>query len=289
MKQSLVGKDRSTNIAATQRLPVSAFIVCCNEEDHIAECLESLSFCDEVIVIDSFSSDNTPKIAEKFGAKVIQRAWPGYKEQKAFGLSTASNEWVLNLDADERVTPELKEEILQVLELAWKAEQEGKGPQADGYEVSRVVHYMGRWWRKGGWYPEFRVRLVRKSKTVWGGNNPHEKPIVSGTIKRLDGELSHYTYEDLYDHIEKLRSHALAAAKEEISNGTKPTLSLLIFNPLVRFFKFYFLKLGYKEGIAGFIVAVLEGYYTFIKYALVWERSHKVVEQDRINNQDKAI
>ena len=280
MKQTTVEKEQIMDVGTKQRLPISAFIVSYNEEDNIAECLEGLTFCDEVIIIDSFSSDNTPKIAESFGAKVFQRAWPGYKEQKAFGLSVSSNEWVLNLDADERVTPELREEILRVLGLAWKAEQEGEEPEANGYELSRVVYYMGRWWRKGGWYPEYRVRLLRKSKTVWGGTNPHEKPIVSGTIKRLGGELSHYTYDDLSDHLQRLRSHALAAAKEEVLKGTKPSLSLLIFNPLLRFFKFYFLKSGYKEGVAGFIVAVLEGYYTFIKYALVWEENLNFSQRD---------
>ena len=258
------------------REKLSAFVICYNEEDQIRECLESLSFCDEIVVIDSFSKDRTVEICNEMGAKVIQRPWPGYRAQKAFGLEATAHAWVVNLDADERVSPELRDSILKVLqeEHRQRSDSAMREDAFDGYEISRVVHYLNRWWRKGGWYPEYRVRFFRKSRVTWGGVDPHEKPIVDGKIGRLEGELFHFTYTDMNEQFSRLHAHSTVAALEEYKRGKDATLKHLLVNPFLRILKFYVLKKGYREGRAGLIVAVIEGYYTFMKYAKLWEMRH---------------
>ena len=254
------------------REPVTAFVICFNEEEQIAECLSSVQFCDEVLVIDSFSTDRTAQIAESMGARVIQRKWPGYREQKAFGLSQCTYEWVVNLDADERVSPELRDNILRVLREEYSLRGKGQDHKnLAGYYVNRVVFYLGRWWRKGGWYPEYRLRFFRKSQVIWGGVEPHEKPIVSGVTAILPGELSHFTYKNMDEQFARLHSLSSIAASHEYEDGKRATLLSLLFNPILRMLKFYFLKKGYREGMAGLVVAVSEGYYTFMKYAKIWE------------------
>ncbi len=268
----MMGAEESTRIEkklSLEREPVSAFIICYNEQDNIGDCLRSIAFCDEIVVIDSFSNDNTVSIAEALGAKVVQRKWPGFKNQKTFGLSCATYDWVLNLDADERVSDELRESILEVLRA--EKEDPNKEDGAVGYYINRVVYYLNRWWRNGGWYPEHRLRFFKKSATTWGGIDPHEKAIVEGPTSTLRGELYHYTYKSMDDHFQRLQNYSMIAAREEYERGRKFKLRQLIFNPVFRFFKFFVLKKGYREGIAGFIVAVAESYYTFMKYAKLWE------------------
>lgn len=260
------------------KFPISAFVVCFNEEENIAECLESMSFCDEVLVIDSFSTDNTVSIAESLGARVIQRKWPGYREQKSFGLSQVKNEWVLNLDADERVSPELANSIQRVM----SRQMEGLDSDVNGYFINRVVFHFGRWWRLGGWYPEYRLRFLRKSKTVWGGVEPHEKPEVSGKTERIEGELYHYSYKDFDDQLRRMQHFSTAAAKELYQNGKRVSILTIFFNPIFRVIKFFIFKRGFREGIAGLIVAMTEGYYTFMKYAKIWELQFNQEQKDSL-------
>lgn len=271
------------------REQISAFIVCYNEEDQIADCLESLTFCDEIVAIDSFSTDSTVEICRSYGAKVIQHPWPGYRQQKAFGLSRTMNEWVINLDADERVSPELRENILVVLKEDYERKRAGvrsdPKDEVNGYAINRVVYFLGRWWRRGGWYPEYRVRFFRKSKVIWGGVDPHEKPIVEGKTKRLDGEILHYTYKNMDEQLSRLQNFSSIAAVEEFKRGKRATVGQLLLNPLLRSFKFYVVKKGYREGVAGLIVSIIEGYYTFMKYAKLWEyqlnpRQGREIEDD---------
>ncbi len=254
------------------REPISAFVICFNEQDQIAACLASLDFCDEILVIDSFSTDRTLEIAEEMGATLLQRPWPGYLKQKAFGLTQVKHDWVVNIDADERVSPELRENILRVLseekQLAARGEERRK---IVGYNVNRVVFYLGRWWRKGGWYPEYRLRVFRRDSVVWGGVEPHEKAIVSGETAILPGELLHYTYKDMNAQFAQLHSLSSSAAKADYQDGRRADIVKLLVNPVLRMLKFYLLKKGYREGTAGLIVAIAEGYYTFMKYAKLWE------------------
>lgn len=253
------------------REKISAFVICMNEEDQIADCLNTLSFCDEVVVIDSFSTDSTVEIAKSLGAKVIQRPWPGYREQKSFGLTVCTHSWVINIDADERVSPELRESVMGVLRDDWNAKHKGGPKAADGYFMNRVVFYLGRWWRLGGWYPEYRLRFFRRELTTWGGVEPHEKPIVQGRTEILPGELQHFTYKNLDEQLQRLHSLSMIAAREEYKGGERASLFSLLVNPALRSIKFFLLKKGYREGMAGLVVALAEGYYTFMKYAKIWE------------------
>lgn len=275
---------------SSEREPISAFVICYNEERHIAACLESLSFCDEIVVIDSFSKDATPEIARAAGAKVIQHPWLGYRGQKEFGLKAVTHEWVINLDADERVNTELRDEILRVLREAKNTGISSKSDAVVGYFILRVVYHLGRWWRSGGWHPEYRLRFFRKSKVTWGGTDPHEKVIVKGKTERIKGEILHYTYRDLSDQFCRLENFSSVAAEEDFRGGKKFTLSQLLVSPIVRTLKFYLVKKGYREGVAGIIVALAEGYYTFMKYAKLWEKHYyaahpkeEVIEQKIAN------
>jgi len=258
---------------AAPREPISAFVICFNEGEQIKDCLDSLSFCDEVFVIDSFSTDKTVEIAKAWGAKVVQREWTGYRDQKAFGLSNVAHEWVLNLDADERVSTELQKNILRIL-TERKQDPHGSGSELVGFYVNRVVFYLGRWWRAGGWYPEYRLRFFRKSKVVWGGIEPHEKPIPAGPTGILPGEIYHFTYKNIDEQISQLHRFSTIAAQEDYKAGRRASLVSLVFNPIVRVLKFYILKRGYREGRAGLVVAITEGFYTFMKYAKLWEHEY---------------
>lgn len=258
----------------TDRLPVSSFVITKNEEEHIAECLDSLAFCDEIVVVDSFSEDRTAEIARERGARVIQRPWPGYRDQKAFALGEMTHEWVVNIDADERVSPELRENILRVLRSEKAKQDNGVATDREpvGYYINRVVYFLNRWWRKGGWYPEYRLRFFKCSRVKWGGVEPHERPEPDGPTARMDGEILHYTYKDLWDQIDRLNKYSSIAAREDFNLGRRFKWKSLFVSPFVRAAKFYFVKKGYREGMAGVIVAVLEGFYTFVKYAKLWEQ-----------------
>ena len=262
--------------AGPAREKISAFIIAFNEERHIGDCIASLKFCDEILVIDSFSSDSTVAIAEEMGARVISRRWPGYREQKAFGLSEVKYDWVINIDADERVDSLLRGEIVQVLE---GRDLERTGAPIVGYSLNRVVFHLGRWWRSGGWYPEYRLRLFRKDAVIWGGQDPHEKPITSGRIEKLKGELSHYSYSGLEDQFKRLLKFASLSAEESFQLGKKASVFDIVIRPFSRSVKFFIVKRGYREGVAGLIVAIAEGIYTFMKYARLWELNFNASEK----------
>lgn len=245
------------------RKKISAFIVCFNEESKIERCLSSVSWCDEIVLVDSGSTDRTIEIAQKYSPKIFTRPWPGYVAQKAFGLELCTSEWVLNLDADEEVSPELRDEIQELL-----AQDDGS---TNGWYINRVVFFLGKWWRKGTWYPEYRLRLCRRSKTTWGGRDPHEKAIVEGNTKKLSGELRHYTYANITHQVQTLNNYALQAARAMNATGKKPSIAKIFLHPPIRFIKSYLFKRGYREGLPGLIVAVLESGYVFLKYVKLWE------------------
>jgi glycosyltransferase involved in cell wall biosynthesis len=213
--------------------------------------------------VDSLSTDKTLEICREFTDKIVQRPWPGYVEQKRFALELCSSEWVLNLDADEEVSPELRDAMIEVLST-------DRG-EVHGCLVSRVVFYMNRWWRRGGWYPEYRLRMCRRSRTQWGGEDPHEKATVDGRKERLDGELRHYTYSDLTHQVRTLNSFSLQGARSMQRKGKRASKIRMFLNPVSRFIKFYILRRGYREGFPGLVVACMESYYVFLKYAKLWE------------------
>ncbi len=248
----------------SKRVQVSCCIISFDEEKNIRRCLESVKWCDEIVIIDSFSTDRTVAICREYTDWVWQRQWPGYVEQKRFVLSQATHEWVLNVDADEEVSPELQEEICAAL-----AQDRG---EIDGFYIPRLVYYLGRWWWRG-WYPGYRLRLFRKSKVRWGGVNPHEKAILQGRTGRFRSHLYHYTYEDIGDHLRALNSLTEIAARELYVRGKQVSFFNLCLRMLWRFIRVYFLRGCFLEGVPGFFVAVTSTFYVFLKYAKLWERS----------------
>jgi glycosyltransferase involved in cell wall biosynthesis len=237
-------------------------IVAMDEEDNIAECLASADFADERIVVDSHSKDATRERAAAAGARVIERDWPGHVEQKNFAIDQAAHDWVLCLDADERVTPELRASVLAALERA---------DPADGYEMARRTWYLGRWIRRGGWYPDAKLRLFRRSRGRWGGVNPHDRVKVEGRVERLDGDLLHYSYRSISDHLRTIDSFTTIAAKEKFAKGRRANAIDLTLRPFGKFLRMYVAKLGLLEGAPGFVVAVMGAYYVFLKYAKLRE------------------
>jgi glycosyltransferase involved in cell wall biosynthesis len=249
---------------------ISAFVVCKNEAANMDRCLASLSWCDEIVMVDSGSTDGTIEIGSRYGARVVHRDWTGYVDQKAHGLSLCSRPWILNLDADEEVSPELRDEIQSLL----RRDAEGS-LREDGFELLRVVFYLGRWWRLGGWHPEWRLRLARREKVTWHGEEPHEHARVPGPVSRLRGELRHYTYRDIADQVARMNSHTSAAACSLHAKGRRAGLSDLLLKPKARFFKFYILRKGWREGFAGFLVACMEAVAVYLKYFKLWELNRR--------------
>lgn len=242
-------------------MKLSAAVIAFNEEANIRACLESLSFCDEVLVVDSGSSDRTADIARSLGARVIVKDWPGHIAQKNFALEAASGDWVLSVDADERVAPELREEIRRAL----AAETE-----ADGFSMPRRTWYLGRWIRHGGWYPDRKVRLVRKGRARWGGMDPHDRLDCSGPVGALNGDLLHYSYRDLSDHLRRIDSYTTIMAREKRKRGGR-ALPMLVLDPPFKFVKMYVLQRGFLDGWPGFVAAALGSCYVFLKYAKLLE------------------
>lgn len=245
---------------------ISAFIVCKNEAASIERCLASLSWCDEIVVVDSGSTDATLEICRRHDARIAYREWTGYVEQKSHALSLCTQPWILNLDADEEVSPELRDEILSML-----ARDAGGGVRQEGFELLRVVFYLGRWWRKGGWHPERRLRLARRECVTWHGEEPHEHARVRGAVGRMRGELRHYTYRDIADHMARLNAHSSAAARALHAKGVRSGLVNLLLKPKARFFKFYLLRRGFREGLPGLLVGIMEAFYVYLKYFKLWE------------------
>ena len=244
-------------------LKISACVTAGNEEDKIAACLKSLSWCDEVVVVDSYSKDKTFEISKQYATKVVQHPWEGYIAQKNYIRGLASHPWILFVDADEVVSDALREEI--------EAEFE-KGPgETVGYSFPRLVHYLGKWIRHGEWYPDRKLRLFRKDLGKSVGQEPHDHVVVDGPVKSLKHPLYHYTYDDMSDQIATMNRFSSISANEKRGEGRKFRWSDILFRPGWRFFRSYVLKRGFLDGAPGFIVAVMAGVGVFVKYAKVLE------------------
>lgn len=244
------------------RPKLSVCVVAMNEESKIADCLRSADFADEWIVVDSHSTDRTREIAASLGAQVTERDWPGHVEQKNFALSRAAHDWVLCLDADERVSPELRASILSALSAASPPE---------GYSCARRTWYLGRWIRHGGWYPDRKVRLFRRSAGRWAGVNPHDRVEVTGRVEPLSGDLLHFSYDSISDHLRTIDAFTSIAAREKHAAGVRAGLGGLLLHPAGKFVRMYLLRAGFLDGVPGFAVAVSGAYYVFLKYAKLWE------------------
>lgn len=238
-------------------------VVTLDEEANLGDCLRSADFADDCVVVDSHSTDATRDIAKAHGARVLERDWPGHIQQKNFALDQAHHDWVLCLDADERLSPELRRSALQALE---------DPGDAAGFEMNRRTWYLGRWIRHGGWYPDRKLRLFRRSAGRWEGTNPHDHVRVEGPVRTLDGDLLHYSYRSIADHLATIDAFTTIAARERAAAGRRPSWGQLVFGPLWKFVRMYVVQSGWRDGTAGFIVAALGAYYVFLKHAKLAER-----------------
>ncbi len=246
------------------REKISACITACNEENKIRRCLESVTWTDEVVVVDSFSSDRTVEICKEYTDNVFQHQWLGYIGQKNLIKDIAKGPWILFIDADEEVSPALRSEILEEFET-------GACGAISGYEFPRLVKYLGRWITHGDWYPDVKLRLFRKDKGTCGGTEPHDRTTVVGPIRRLKGDLYHYTYDGIGDQIATLNRFSSISAGSYFNGGRRFRMIDLVLRPFYRFVRSYALKRGFLDGLPGFIISVSTAHGVFLKYSKLWE------------------
>jgi glycosyltransferase involved in cell wall biosynthesis len=244
---------------------LSACIITCNEADRIEACLRSVAFCDEILVVDSHSTDRTRELAAALGARVIERDWPGYRSQKQFAVEAARHDWVLCVDADERVSAPLRAEILALRAQGFA--------HAAGGSLPRITDYFGRFLRHGNAYPDRLVRLFDRRRGGWSGLEIHENTRVSGPIVRLAGHLEHYSYRSLSDHQNRMQRYAELMAQAMYERGQRCGLARVLLNPQWRFVRGYLLRLGFLDGWRGLLFALIEAGYVRRKYLGLYVRS----------------
>lgn len=241
---------------------IAAVIIAYNEEKNIKKCLESVKWADEIIVVDSFSTDKTFSISKKYADKVFNIKWMGFSKTKNFGISKARSEWILSLDADEIVSENLKKEILKTV----------KSTDLNGFFIPRKPFFMNRFIKHCGWYPSCQLRLFKKTKGKFDESKMvHENVKITGKAGYLKNDLLHYPYENIGKYFDHLNRYTNLAAESMRLKNKKAGFLNLIFHPFFTFFKMYFIKLGVLDGLAGFTVCVLSSFYNFVKYAKLWE------------------
>lgn len=239
-------------------MKISAAIITHNEELNIARAIESLRCCDEIVVIDSGSSDRTVELAQNHGARVVETFWRGYAAQKNFASESCKHDWILSIDADEALSEALEGEIWQLKK---------NGPRQDGYTMPRLAQYLGRWILHSGWYPDRKVRLFHKNKAKWVGDYVHESVIVSGTVGHLETNLLHYTCSSLSEHLRTMDRYTTLAAAQLIDTKQPILWHKMAIDPAWTFFKSYVLQRGFLDGPEGLAIAYMAAIYTFLKYA----------------------
>jgi glycosyltransferase involved in cell wall biosynthesis len=249
-------------------LKISATIITLNEAENIGEACRSLSWADEIVVIDSGSTDETCLIAKECGARVIHNPWQGFCKQKQFAVDQAANDWIFSLDADERVSDALASSI----------ERSRQRSEAEGYRIARRSFYMGRWIEGGGWYPDYQLRLFNRNFGAWAGDYVHEsvKMKEGARIKTLSGDLLHYSVKDAGHHHRMIgERYAPLSARQMFEAGrTTSPLRIALAGPLT-FLRSYLLKAGFKDGLAGFSIAKFAAHHAFLKHLLLWEMQKK--------------
>jgi glycosyltransferase involved in cell wall biosynthesis len=260
-------KQKTSYVNLNKSLPhdlmpvqLSVVIITLNEEGNLGRCLESVrTIADEIVVVDSFSSDSTPAIATRFGARFIQRKFDGYVSQKNFADQQATYPHILSIDADEVLSPELKAEIAGI-KNNW---------QMAGYYLNRLTNYCGTWVRHGGWYPDKKLRLYDRGKGRWHGLLLHEEYQLTANEKtgRLKSDLLHYSFNSISDHLRQVDHFTNVSSQEMRMQGRQPSFWPMLYKPASKFVEMYLLKTGFRDGAAGFCIAVISSYAAFVKYA----------------------
>jgi glycosyltransferase involved in cell wall biosynthesis len=252
---------------------LSVTIITKNEADHIADAIRSVAWADEIVVVDAESGDDTVAIARGLTDRVIVRSWPGYIAQKNYAASIASHDWILSLDADERVTPALGAEITSMLAGA---------PAHAAYRMPRVTRHLGHWIRSTDWYPDDQLRLYNRQTAEWTGRYVHEAVTVRGTVGQLRGELQHLAFRDIADHLETIDRYTTYAARQMHESGRRAGPLQLLFHPPLAFLRNYILRGGIRDGSIGLIISVLNSYYVFLKFAKLWELQHETAVNQEV-------
>jgi glycosyltransferase involved in cell wall biosynthesis len=237
-------------------------IITRNEAANVEAALQSVSWADEIVVVDSRSTDETVDIARRYATRVEIRDWPGYSAQKNYAATLASNDWILSIDADERVTPELAREIRELL---------NRGPDAPGYRMSRLTWYLGRWLHSTDWYPDHQLRLYDRRVGRWNGLRVHESVTVQGRPGLLRHHIEHYAYRDVSDHVTSIDHYTTLIAEQWLEEGRRTNVLAAAIHPAMAFLRNYILRGGFRDGTAGFMVSVLNSYYVFMKLLKLWE------------------
>lgn len=254
----------------TEKPRISAFVITKNNGDKIAGCLASLEWADEVVVVDDFSSDDTPRICSGFpNVRFSQHKFEGFQEQKIHAMSLAANDWVLKVDADEQVTSEMRDSILALT---------GDDCRENScFEFKRLTCFWGKWIRHGSFYPDYNPRLFNKHEGAWGGINPHDKFMTQGRTRKLAGDILHFQNWDLYTYACRTALYSNISAIEYYKGGRKAHWHQVTVRPLYTFFYRYFFRLGILDGWHGFVIAIMGAYGTFMKYMKIHELQHDKV------------
>ena len=248
-----------------EAMPVSAVIITLNEEKNIADAIRSVDWADEILVVDSESTDRTREIAESLGARVLRNPWPGFSKQKQYAVDHASHDWIVSLDADERVSKELQAELKSLI---------AAGPSADGYKIPRLTYYMQKPIRHGGWYPDHQLRFFDRRKGEWNGSVIHESVKMSGDAKVgvVRSDLIHYTVESADEHQRMITErYAPLGAKKMYDEGRRTSTVKAVFASWFAFLRAYFLKLGLLDGFPGFCIAYFSAHHAFLKHLMLLE------------------
>jgi len=242
--------------------PLTVTIITLNEAAHIGAAVESASFADEILVVDSGSTDGTTDVAGAKGARVLTRAWSGYVDQKNFAAEQASHDWIFSLDADERIPPALAEEIKGVL---------AGEPPCHGYRVPRVTFHLGRWIRTTDFYPDYQTRLYDRRFARWHGRYVHESVSVDGPSGRLKHDLEHYSFADLRDQIERINQYSTLAARQMYEAGRRTGPIEILVHPPAAFLRNYILRRGFLDGSAGLTISLMNAWSVGLKFMKLWE------------------
>jgi glycosyltransferase involved in cell wall biosynthesis len=241
---------------------VSVTVITRDEAANLAAALESVAWADEIVVVDSESSDATVDVARRHTRRVVVRPWPGYVAQKNYAAAEAAHDWILSLDADERVSPELADEIRRLLR---------DEPAAAGYRVPRVTFHLGRWIRSTDWYPDYQLRLYDRRRARWTGRHVHESVQADGPVATLRGELRHYPYRNLSHHLQTMDRYTTLAARQMWEDGRRAGWTDIALHPPLAFLRNYVLKAGLRDGMPGLIISILNATYVALKFAKLYE------------------
>lgn len=246
------------------RQPLSVALITLNAASQLAACLDSAAFADEIIVVDSGSTDGTIELAEARGAKVIQQDWRGFGPQKQMAVEAAQHDWVLCLDADERVSPKLRDSIENAL----------KQPSTVAFRFPRCNRFLGRYLKHGEGYPDWSLRLFNRRHARWSDDAVHEKVLTDGPVGNLTGDLLHDSAETLASYLTKQNRYTTLAAEMALAAGKRAGFGRLFFSPLIRFIKFYLIRQGFRDGLPGLVHITIGCFNSFCKYAKMLERQH---------------